>query len=115
MTQITTKEEYRRIFQKKLARSGSDRANLRPYLENQLQQMNQLTVSISNETFWQVFPKILGIDAKLNLLVELIQFDDFSNNEIVRVIEKDYKNYFKELCGYDLKMKTKPSIIFQVH
>lgn len=64
--------------------------------------------------FGMFFLKYLGIDAKLTLLIELVSFENFSNKDIIRIVEDDYKNYFKELCGYDLKIKPKPSMIFNV-
>ncbi|WP_441316288.1 DUF7006 family protein, partial [Enterococcus sp. PF-3] len=45
---------------------------------------------------------------------ELIVFDDFSNEDIIRIVENDYRTYFKELCGYDLSMDPKHSMIFNV-
>lgn len=57
---------------------------------------------------------VLGIDAKLTLITELIPFDGFTNEEIIRIVENDYQDYFKELCGYDLKMIDKPSMIFHI-
>lgn len=114
MTQLKTKNDYIKQFQVAIDQSGSERITLKIYLDSQVQKLDQLIEGISQETFWQVFPKILGIDAKLMLLTELMPFEDFSNEEIIRIIENDYKDYFKELCGYDLKMKEKPSIIFHV-
>ncbi|AUJ87108.1 DUF7006 family protein [Enterococcus sp. CR-Ec1] len=114
MTKLKTKNEYREQFQMALDQAGKERIMLTAYLDMQFQKLNQLIESISQESFWQVFPEILGVDAKLTLLTELIPFDDFSNEEIIRIIENDYPNYFKELCGYDLKMKDKPSMIFSV-
>lgn len=84
------------------------------YLNTQFQKINQLTEIISTKTFWEIIPEILGIDAKLTLLTELIPFEDFSNEEIIRLVENDYRFYFKELCGYDLKAKDKPSMIFNI-
>ena len=114
MTQLKTKNDYIKQFQVALDQLGSDRTTLKTYLDSQVQKLDQLIEGISQETFWQVFPEVLGVDAKLTLLTELMPFEDFSNEEIIRIIENDYKDYFKELCGYDLKMKDKPSIIFHV-
>lgn len=114
MTQWKTKNDYIKQFQLALDQSDQERTALTTYLNRQCQKLDQLIESISQETFWQVFPKILGIDAKLTLVTELIPFEDFSNEEIIRIVENDYKDYFKELCGYDLKMKDKPSMIFSV-
>lgn len=114
MTQYKTKTDYIKQFQEALEQSGSERSTLKTYLDSQVQKLDQLIEGISQETFWQVFPEILGVDAKLTLLTELMPFEDFSNEEIIRIVENDYRDYFKELCGYDLRMKEKPSIIFHV-
>lgn len=114
MTQLKTKTDYIKQFQEALAQAEPERTTLATYLNSPVEKLDQLIESISHETFWQVFPKILGIDAKLTLLTELMPFEDFSNEEIIRIVENDYRDYFKELCGYDLKMKEKPSIIFHV-
>lgn len=111
---MMTQKVYKNYFKTTIDLAGKERALLSEYLNKQLHQLDQLTAAISQETFWEVFPEILGIDAKLAILTELIQFDDFSNEEIIRMIETDYQNYFKELCGYDLKTKTKPSMIFTI-
>ena len=101
MLSIPTQKEYRAYFKTPLNLSGKEKEPVSEYLSAQFVQMDQLTAVISQETFWNVFPKILGIDAKLILLTELILFEDFSNEEIIQMIETDYRNYFKELCGYD--------------
>lgn len=114
MTQYKTQNDYIKQFQVALDQAGPERKNLTAFLDSQVQKFDQLIESISQETFWQVFPEILGIDAKLTLVTELIPFEDFSNEEIIRIVENDYRDYFKELFGYDLRMKEKPSIIFHV-
>ena len=114
MNQLKTKTDYIKQFQAALDQAGSERTILTTYLASQCKQLDQLIECISQETFWQVFPEILGVDAKLSLLTELMPFEDFSNEEIIRIVENDYKDYFKELCGYDLKTKDKPSMIFHI-
>ena len=114
MNQLKTKTDYIKQFQEALGQAEPERTTLATYLDSQVKKLDQLIEGISQDTFWQVFPKILGVDAKLTLLTELIPFEDFSNKEIIRIVENDYRDYFKELCGYDLRMKEKPSIIFHV-
>ncbi|MGM0285774.1 MULTISPECIES: DUF7006 family protein [unclassified Enterococcus] len=114
MTELITKEEYMEYFQQSLKKQGKERKALSHYMEEQFEKFNQLIDGVSKDSFWDVFPKILGIDAKLTLLIELVSFENFSNKDIIRIVQNDYKNYFKELCGYDLKMKSKPSMIFNV-
>lgn len=114
MRPLTAQTEYLENFQQLLDQAGDERMGLQEYLNGQIDRLTHLTQQISQETFWQVFPEILGIDAKLNLLTELIVFDDFTNEELLRIVETDYLTYFKELCGYDLKTNPKPSMIFQV-
>ena len=112
--QLRTKDDYIKKFQTAIDQAEPERTTLSTYMDNQVKKFNQLIEVISPNTFWQVFPEILGIDAKLMLLTELMPFEDFSNEEIIRIVENDYQDYFKELCGYDLKMKDKPSIIFHL-
>lgn len=90
------------------------RKELSDYLQRQFYRLEYLIKMISPETFWADFPEILGVDARLNLLMELVSFEDFSTEEIIRVVENDYRYYFKELCGYNLKMSTQPSMFFTV-
>lgn len=111
---FATKKEYVNYFQKEIDRLPREKDTLEDYLEKQVERLNQLIEAISKETFWEVIPQILGIDAKLGLLVDLSRYEEFSDNDIIRIIESDYKNYFKELCGYDLSMETKNSIVFNV-
>lgn len=114
MTQYKKKNDYIKQFQVAIDQADPERTTLATYLDSQVKKLDQLIEGISHETFWQVFPEILGIDAKLMLLTELMSIEDFANEEIIRIIENDYRDYFKELCGYDLKMNDKPSIIFHV-
>lgn len=93
---------------------GIEQEKLEEYCERILTEFGQLIESISKDNFWEVLPKVLGFDAKMNLISELSRFDDFSADEIIRITENDYKNYFKELCGYDLSVEKKNSIIFNV-
>lgn len=111
MSLFETEAAYKKHFQEAL---GEVSEELFCYLEEQFSQLDQLIHSLTKESFWVLFPKILGIDAKLSLLTELIQFDDFCPMEIIRIVETDYPTYFKELCGYDLSMETKHSLIFNV-
>lgn len=111
---FSTEEEYIVYFQQSLNKERNDVKHLEEYLEKERLRLNQLISLISEENFWEILPKILGIDAKLNLLIELIKYEDFSNDEILQITENDYRRYFKELCGYDLNTKTKHSIIFNI-
>ncbi|WP_429972336.1 DUF7006 family protein [Enterococcus sp. AZ015] len=114
MTEIMIKQDYIDYFKNTIKGAGKERELLKAYLNEQIDKLEQLTATISQKNFWEIFPEILGVDARLALLVELLLFDDFTNTEIIQMIENDYKSYFKELCGYDLKTKTKPSMIFTI-
>lgn len=96
--------DFQKVSNKELAK----------YIQKQLSLLDQLVSGITEDTFWQSFPKILGIDAKLNLIIELLSFQDLSTDDVIRIVENDYVYYFKELCGYNLSMETKPSMIFHV-
>lgn len=114
MNQFKTKYEYMKQFQTALDQAGPERTALTNYLHMQFKKLDLLIESISGRTFWQVFPEILGIDAKLTLLTEIIPFGDLSSEEIIRIVESEYQYHFKELCGYDLKENDNPSMFFQL-
>ena len=115
MTNVDSKEYFScYYFNFTEIKENIGQEKLEEYCEKNLTEFAQLIESISKDNFWDVLPKILGLDAKMNLVSELSRFDDFSAEEIIRITENDYKTYFKELCGYDLSIEKKNSIIFNV-
>ena len=114
MTPLFTKESYVHHFEEVIAQAGEERTALTDYVRTQVEMLTQLIETMTQETFWEHLPEILGIDAKLNLLTELLIFEDFPNEEILRIVETDYRSYFKELCGYSLTETPKPSMIFTI-
>jgi hypothetical protein len=114
MTIFTTREDYINGFTQVLTETKRDTQDLKVYVETQIQRLDSLLDGMTQETFWQRWPEILGIDAKLSLVTELVNIEDFSSEEIIRITETDYRTYFKELCGYDLSMETKHSMIFNL-
>lgn len=109
-----TKNEYMHRFQETVTQSKRETDDLEDYMMQQFDRLNQLTSTVSPNNFWETLPKVLGIDAKLILIAELIRYDEFSINEILRIIETDYRTYLKELCGNDLSVGTNNSIVFHV-
>lgn len=116
MTSFQTKEAYLETFESQINRQKSkeNAPMLDAYLNAQMEQLTVLLEQLSKETFWQLIPRILGIDAKLCLLVEMVSFDEFSEEELIHMIEQDYSTYFKELCGYNLSKQTMHSLVFSV-
>ncbi|WP_430600495.1 DUF7006 family protein [Enterococcus sp. DIV0008] len=109
-----TKKEYINRFSTELEEAVNKCGKLKKYTHEQFEKLDKLETAISSETFWRIIPEILGIDAKLCLLVEFCQYDEFSSEEIIGIIENDYRNYHKELCGYSLNMEPTTSLIFNV-
>lgn len=111
-----TKDEYMRHFQKSMPRDKRENEELNEYLTQQFEQLDQLTRTVSPDNFWENIPKILGVDAKLSLITELIRYDynKLPINEILRIVETDYRTYFKELCGYNLSTNNNYSMVFNV-
>lgn len=114
MSIITTREDYIKGFTQVFQQTKRDTKDLEVYMEIQFQRLDILLEGMTQETFWQRYPEILGIDAKLLLIAELVHYEDFSSEEIIRIIETDYRTYFKELCGYNLSMESKHSMIFNL-
>lgn len=115
MPTFFTKEAYLEGFQSTFEEAEKRASeDLKVYLNTQIQRLETLVSQICQENFWELLPEILGIDAKMILVVDLIDFDHCSDVEILRIVESDYLIYFKELCGYNRSMDPKHSMIFNV-
>ncbi|NMP59689.1 DUF7006 family protein [Enterococcus mundtii] len=114
METLLTKDEYMRQFQDTVTQAKRETGELEAYLAQQFEQLNQLTNVVSPANFWETLPEVLGIDAKLTLIAELIRYDDVSMQEILRLVETDYRTYLKELCGNELSAETNHSLVFHV-
>lgn len=114
MVLINDTNTYIKNFFKNSAKLKIEADRLNGYINNLIDELEKLIEQISKDNFWEYLPKIIGIDAKLCLVNELIELDDFSDEEIIRLIENDYKTYFKELSGHTLTEETKPSLFFNV-
>lgn len=114
MVTIRNREQYLYRFEELLNKSNRNSNELKMYLNKQFNQFDKLIDHLSRETFWETIPVILGIDSKLVLLSELLDCEEFSSKEIIRLTEQDYIYYFKELCGFNLNMDTKHSIMFNI-
>lgn len=103
-------------LQESMPQDKRDTEELNEYLTQQFEQLNQLISTISPDNFTENFPKILGVDAKLILMAEMISYDysKLPIKEILRIVETDYRTYFKELCGNELSINNKYSMIFNV-
>ncbi|MRI72995.1 hypothetical protein FDP51_02990 [Enterococcus mundtii] len=115
MPTFFTKEAYLEGFQSTFEEAEKRASeDLKVYLNTQIQRLETLVSQICQENFWKLLPEILGIDAKMSLVVDLIDFDHCSDVEILRIVESEYSTYFKELCGYNRSMDPKHSMIFNV-
>ncbi|WP_428221919.1 DUF7006 family protein [Enterococcus mundtii] len=105
-----------RQFQERMSHDKRENEELNAYLTQQFEELNQLISTISPDNFWENLPKIIGIDAKLTLMAEIICYDysKLPIKEILRLVETDYRTYFKELCGNDLSANNKYSMVFNV-
>ncbi|OTP19930.1 DUF7006 family protein [Enterococcus mundtii] len=114
MVPIRNREQYLYRFEELLKESSRSSNALQTYLYKQFNQFDKLIAHLSRETFWEIIPVVLGINSKLVLLSELVDCEEFSSKEIIRLTEQDYIYYFKKLCGYNLNMDTKHSILFNI-
>lgn len=109
---IITRENYQKGFHDFFDELNKERKQLKKYIEKQFNQLDHVVEQISKENFWSLFPEIIGIDARLSLITELMKWNDFSDEEIIKIVETDYPHYFKELCGYNLNSDVKHSLFF---
>ena len=116
MTTFFTKEAYLAGFQNSFEEARKrESEDLKIYLNTHIQRLETLVSQICQENFCELLPEILGIDAKIGLVADLIGFEHFLDaKEILRIVESDYLTYFKELCGYDRSKEPNHSMIFNV-
>jgi dimeric dUTPase (all-alpha-NTP-PPase superfamily) len=114
MVLFTSAKEYAHFFNEVIIESGKNTGKVKAYCNELFERLDKLTECISKDNFWEVFPEIIGIDAKLNLIVEMIKYEEFSNDDILRIVESDYRTYLKELCGFNFETPAKHSLVFNV-
>ncbi|UOO46386.1 hypothetical protein LLW22_04095 [Enterococcus casseliflavus] len=112
MESVVKKAEYLQYFRQMLFKLNKDTRELEDYLNYQLEQLDKLIEEVTCENFWKTIHEVIGVDAKLFLTIELIKLDELSIEEIIRITEQDYRNFYKELCGYDLSKDKGVSIVF---
>ncbi|MGM9903014.1 hypothetical protein A5844_001704 [Enterococcus sp. 10A9_DIV0425] len=111
---VTTRENYISGFYQALKETNRKPEEAKKYIDKQVNRLDQLLENISKDTFWEILPEILGIDSKLMVFLELINYEEYTVDEIIQLAEKDYRYYTKELCGYEINMETKHSMIFNL-
>lgn len=114
MILFRTRDDYVRGFQAELNQTRKQTEEVTVYIHHQLRQLDYLVESISKENFWEVLPQVIGIDAKLMMISDLMELDNLSMKEVIRITENEYHYYLKELCGYSLTTSTKHSIVFNI-
>lgn len=119
MEEFMSAKEYIQSWQRALQPFFRKYILIEEYYNKLVLEMEELINCISSSTFWELFPRLLGIDARLALLAELVDLllDDnlgLAPEELIEWVEKDYSSYTKELCGYNLNSRTNYSFIFQV-
>ena len=116
MIEISNLSEYINEFQFE-EKKMSAHPLIKNYIEDQVRKLQELIESLTAANFWIDIQLILGIDSKLVLLRELIvtiEDFDFTDEEVLKIVEQDYTCYNKELCGYQLNDVTSHSIIFKI-
>lgn len=83
------------------------------YIRGLKKNLEELITKISNQNFWNTLPKILGIDAKLSLIEEFSE-EQFSETELINLVERDFMKINQENFGYKLNEEPPKSIIFFV-
>lgn len=116
MIEISNLSEYIKEFQFE-EKQLKAHPLIKNYIENQVQKLKELIEALTSANFWIDIPIIMGIDSKLVLLREVIitiEDFDFSDEEVLKIVEQDYPYYNKELCGYKLNDVTSHSLIFKI-
>lgn len=81
-------------------------------------EMKRRIENISKENFFEELSYILGLDARLQIILELAEIlpdsNLFSEEEIISISKKDYPSYLKELVGISYKDSSPHSLFFSI-
>lgn len=108
-------EAYFDYFEKKCDKLAKCEQNYRVVEEIKmiLEEMSEVIAAITPDTFFYSISKILGYDARLQILIEMVNdFPALSNEQIIELSRREYKSYSKELCGYCLRDVVPHSLYF---
>lgn len=87
------------------------------YTKNLFDELQYYEEDLKKENIWRTFPKMIGIDSKLNILQSLIKVDEtflLKETQILEIVEKDYVSYTKEAFGFKLNETPHYSLLFNV-
>lgn len=73
---------------------------------------------ITKENFFEELSAILGLDARLQIILELISFSSYeiclSEEEIIKISRSDYRFFLKDLIGVSKDKSVPHSLLFSV-
>lgn len=87
------------------------------YIKDLFTELEYYEEDLTKENIWRIFPKMIGIDSKLNILQSLIKVDEtffLKETQILEIVEKDYVSYTKEAFGFKLNETPHFSLLFNV-
>lgn len=87
------------------------------YIEKLFAEIEHFEARFVSESIWQIVPKLIGIDSKLNILQSLLKVDEFfslKESQIIEIVERDYLAYTKESFGFKLSETPHFSLLFNV-
>ncbi|MBW9325014.1 hypothetical protein FG877_15930 [Enterococcus casseliflavus] len=118
---IESPEAYLEYFQKRLVVSGqlTSFPKLLAYYNDLAYQFTTIYENHS-ETVFSTWRQLLAINAKLQILLDLYQFDlltlihdcEMTEEDILKMIQTDYKSYYRELLGYGINEVPRWGLIF---
>ncbi|RBR95431.1 hypothetical protein EB58_00116 [Enterococcus faecalis] len=78
--------------------------------------IKKLISTINEENFFLNLSKILGYDAQLQLIIELLSLniEGLTEIEIIEISKSDYKIFIKDMCGISINEKPPHSLFFSV-
>lgn len=104
---------FERFMYLEMMSIDTKKVKLLEYIRVLKKNLEELITKISNQNFWNTLPKILGIDAKLSLIEEFSE-EQFSETELINLVERDFMKINQENFGYKLNEEPPKSIIFFV-
>lgn len=69
---------------------------------------------INSDNYFKTHSEILALDSRMQIILSLINLSELSEQDIVNFSKNDYKYYFTELCGFNIRDKIPCSLYFSI-
>lgn len=96
---ISLQQEYFEHYSG-ICKQFQDRPKLTEEIQRICHEMSEHIEKITTDNSFEVFSNLLRLDEQLQILVDFIEEEELTDEELISLSKKDYKRYYVESFGY---------------